>query len=755
MSVKQTFWQLLDSYDVEIPIIQRDYAQGRSDAKATQIRQGFVQSLYEMVTNPAVSTDLDFIYGSVKNDVLVLLDGQQRLTTLFLLHWYVSTGTQALEAREKLAKFRYETRVSSREFIGSLLTFSDDFDLLAIEGSLSEKIKDAHWFFSIWGNDPTVQSMLTMLDEIHRVFRPALDESEALWGKLVCNENPPVTFHFLNMDDFSLTDELYIKMNARGRALTEFENFKAWLQGYSEKIESEEIPKHFWHAMDKEWTDVFWQQRESGMFEIDDIYLRFFKSVALANVAKALPLPSKKLSGKDDALVNLLRNGSYVAVQHYVENDSFTAETLTQLASFLDFMHKLQTLTGCEGESDLKLLCRELFNDVLKKKGQLEQVRFYAFYLYVALVDENEAWDVAKLTGLADWLAIALRLINNTSFDSSADYVRAIHSLNDLSDCFEGDILQNFAAKNAGSISFFNEQQRNEEIVKSNLIVNDSDWKSVLQNAESHGYFYGQVGFLLDSCIDPETGGYCRDTFISNANKASVLFSDSLIETNDLLLQRALLSIGDYTIPVGSNYSFCKSAKGNARDRNENWRRVFNDKKHRQKLLFELLSKLKEGEEEQGLIDIVTSTNTKDWRQYFIKYPEVIGSCKERQARFNYDSDVYLLKSLRMSGKHKGLMTYVLYLELLNNSNPELANLKSVMKYVSVSGDSLAPGIMFTPWQGGDLHIEYDEGFSLELLDSEDEELQLHPCKGIQIIRAMFPVIESIGTDDEEELKTA
>ncbi|XUP88632.1 hypothetical protein B6672_009185 [Campylobacter jejuni] len=31
---------------------------------------------------------LDFIYGSVKNDVFLPLDGQQRLTTIFLLYWY-------------------------------------------------------------------------------------------------------------------------------------------------------------------------------------------------------------------------------------------------------------------------------------------------------------------------------------------------------------------------------------------------------------------------------------------------------------------------------------------------------------------------------------------------------------------------------------------------------------------------------------------------------------------------------------------
>ncbi|WP_156499762.1 DUF262 domain-containing protein, partial [Oleiphilus sp. HI0061] len=153
MSIKQTFWKLLDVYDVEIPIIQRDYAQGRDSDKAAEIRKGFVRHLFDMINDTSRSEDLDFIYGSVRDDSLILLDGQQRLTTLFLLHWYLSTGASQVEcANKKLSRFRYETRVSSREFLQSLLKNSTDLDLFTIEGKLSDKIKDAHWFFSVWNN---------------------------------------------------------------------------------------------------------------------------------------------------------------------------------------------------------------------------------------------------------------------------------------------------------------------------------------------------------------------------------------------------------------------------------------------------------------------------------------------------------------------------------------------------------------------------------------------------------------------------
>jgi hypothetical protein len=55
----------------------------------------------------------------------------------------------------------------------------------------------------------------------------------------------------LRMDDFALTDELYIKMNARGVQLTEFENFKAWLQGYTEDEIDAQVRKDFFSKLDR------------------------------------------------------------------------------------------------------------------------------------------------------------------------------------------------------------------------------------------------------------------------------------------------------------------------------------------------------------------------------------------------------------------------------------------------------------------------------------------------------------------------
>ena len=55
-----SFWQLLTKISIEIPIIQRDYAQGRENQQ--KIRDKFLTALYGALTEKPV--ELDFVYGS-------------------------------------------------------------------------------------------------------------------------------------------------------------------------------------------------------------------------------------------------------------------------------------------------------------------------------------------------------------------------------------------------------------------------------------------------------------------------------------------------------------------------------------------------------------------------------------------------------------------------------------------------------------------------------------------------------------------
>ena len=250
---------------IEIPIIQRDYAQGRLDPEINRIRKRFLVSLHQaIVANPIT---LDFVYGDINdNGVMTPLDGQQRLTALFLLHWYAAKK-ENIDTSDYLFldNFSYETRYSARDFCSFLIKFNPTF-----LKNLSEEIIDQAWFPLDWKKDPTVSSMLVMLDAIQDEFK----ETQGIWARL---KDKAITFYFLPIKDMGLTDELYIKMNSRGKPLTQFEHFKAELERKLKEVD-EHTSQRVIKKIDRDWTDMLWRYRGADNV-IDDAFLRYFRFI--------------------------------------------------------------------------------------------------------------------------------------------------------------------------------------------------------------------------------------------------------------------------------------------------------------------------------------------------------------------------------------------------------------------------------------------------------------------------------------------
>ncbi|MDR1479637.1 MAG: DUF262 domain-containing protein, partial [Planctomycetaceae bacterium] len=258
---------------IEIPKIQRDYAQGRKEGYA--IRDRFLEVIFSTldIASDARAREselcMDFVYGSTAGGVFVPLDGQQRLTTLFLLYWYI--GSRELQGMEKdmlmylLSRFTYETRISSRQFCKNLVT--GDMTCLTFKDVPGKEIRDSSWFYRSYDQDPTIKSMLTMLDSIHAKYGKT--SNKPLYQRL-----EKLKFYILPLDGFGLSDELYVNMNARGKPLTDAENFKAdltnWMKSddnpykneYHRKVmlDGREMDYYlaFAQKMDANWTSFFW-----------------------------------------------------------------------------------------------------------------------------------------------------------------------------------------------------------------------------------------------------------------------------------------------------------------------------------------------------------------------------------------------------------------------------------------------------------------------------------------------------------------
>ena len=96
-----TLTKLLNQYEIEIPAIQRDYAFGRRGEWAK--RNNFIESIQIAIENNE-KLHLDFIYGkNDENKRFILLDGQQRITTLWLVAVYFHKVFELLGKKEGIA----------------------------------------------------------------------------------------------------------------------------------------------------------------------------------------------------------------------------------------------------------------------------------------------------------------------------------------------------------------------------------------------------------------------------------------------------------------------------------------------------------------------------------------------------------------------------------------------------------------------------------------------------------------------------
>lgn len=313
---KISFWELITSTTIKkicIPAIQRDYALGRHDKSIN--RNNFLAVLKKAVCTDEV-LPLDFVYGVDNDTMFIPLDGQQRLTTLWLLHWYVAYKAGLLDSsdiKKTLMKFNYETRSSSSNFCKSLCNLPPN----TLNSPLREWITQQTWFYHQYRQDPTITGMLNMIagqetndnneeilaDGLEIIFKDGECDYGAIWERLTTTKCIQFNKLYVNLDD---SDELYVKMNARGKQLTDFENFKTELVHHvkNSDILGETEALDFAAKLDVQWTDIFWPNRwkeaQTGDISIDEIYFtflnRFVRLECIRKQGDKSPL-TKKISG--------------------------------------------------------------------------------------------------------------------------------------------------------------------------------------------------------------------------------------------------------------------------------------------------------------------------------------------------------------------------------------------------------------------------------------------------------------------------
>lgn len=470
-----TFPKLLDQYDkILVPMIQRDYAQGRTDKKATDVRNNLLTDIFS-----GNEVHFDLVFGSKEGrsidgkemNCFIPIDGQQRLTTLFLLHLY---GQKAGKTNTELnlSKFSYDTRRAASDFCKSIT--SEEW-AISNDENVSDVIKDSSWFMNYWEKDPTVEGMLNMLDAIHEKCREITDYP---------NLNK-VTFFFFDLESNGLNENLYLKMNSRGKPLTAFENLKAEMEKIlPENVEFEDkcfpncdaSPKDSFKAkwkyfMDRNWTEAFWDKEhpENNDESITKFIVRFLAGywAAYGTDEEQMANDLKSLNSKD-IYADFI---PFEPVKKVLEKEN----AFSSLAYALTTVPKIDPYWT---------------NDTIKVSDKSEY-KFLAIVFTHILFDSDEsakrfAWNMSE-----NYV---------TGYDTFAAYCKRAKEIHDK---FSPDKNYSFYKMLSDNGIANPSDQLKEEIAKAKQILNGGQrtdgktWEEIIIEAERYAFFKGAIRFLF------------------------------------------------------------------------------------------------------------------------------------------------------------------------------------------------------------------------------------------------------------------
>jgi len=707
--------KVLTQYNIKVPIIQRDYAQGREEKKVLEIRDSFLNAISDRLIEDK-KLHLDFVYGSIKEEVFKPLDGQQRLTTLFLLYWYF--GKKENINIKFLEQFTYETRASSREFCQKLV--KNDFDFSS--ENLIDNIKDSTWFLAFWKNDPTIKSMLIMIESIHQKFK-----NNNLFDKL---QN--ITFEFFELEKFGLDDDLYIKMNARGKPLTEFENFKAKFEQFLEE-KNKELKKEFETKIDNQWTDFFWKYKDKN-YLIDRAFMNYFYYISEM-------LYNKKTS--DSKALNEIGFKTISYIYSDTTNIKFLFKSLDNLENIKDSFNSLFSSNSYE-RGKVTLFEKDInFLEYVIEKGYNDrsfgvQKKLILFLVIYYVVDNNISDDFKDL----------IRVVRNFIERSRSLQKQHLHytatpnykDLHRLLKLFTQNINKNIYQELENNTNNWQDKEFKQEIEKAKLISQDIKFKDIVFKLEDYRYLKGDIRNFLNNDI-------------KNMNIYAKYIEDIFDKQDDSLVIRAMITIGD-----------CRFSKGGTRrsnnryflGKNEYWEIFltnpnFDESFSLKKFIEEYANN---HEDLQKMIDnFLLSKKEKDWQYYFVKYQDMLKidiklSVDNNFFAWNNDFDIEKMGGLHLGAFH--INPYIKTVALKTNNDYAIYTKGEEKSYLTIenyidkfSSEDINWTIKFSKNMKNIIKEDLIEKFSLEDVKS-DFLLSVNDEDRIEVAVSFIKYIESL-----------
>lgn len=513
------FKKLINDYIIYVPEFQRNYLQGDDSNESIKYKRNrLLDDIFDCIKSQSKSINLGFIYGRVeksyKGKLFYPYDGQQRLTTLYFLYLLIYFKFKIYDEIDSIKKkLSYQTRISTNRFIESFLSWILDSkekdnvynDFWNKDGKdLKGFIMSQDWFMMTeWNYDVSIINMLSIIVEISRRIKENLGDKTEIVNFIDKDENNPFQFDFIYVDDISKSDDLYIKINARGKALSPFENLKSDIDEYWNNGDKTKL--------DAEWTEYVWNQLDENDKNKEKSFDNSFYNL-LSNIFYLQYLIGLGQNNINDKILIEIENKYKKGIvdKEWITPKLCCDSPYQMISSFLDAMTgSFKSIKDKQIES----VNRKIFGlgDYQNNNGQnkIERADLFEIFVYYysvsKLFTENDMEFTDKRNLLNEIETVTNRIIENQRpyLDSPTDLVKALKSVK---------VLIDSSIKSHGVYKFFlsidndkkesirnglMKEQVEEEILKAKLIDKDSRYVALFNKGYSELKNKGQLGFIF------------------------------------------------------------------------------------------------------------------------------------------------------------------------------------------------------------------------------------------------------------------
>ena len=565
--------------------------------------------------------NLGLLYGyEAPANHIQLCDGQQRITTLFLLIGMLNRKTEDNVFRKYLISdyeylqddkepyLQYSIRESSLYFLSDLVCH------LFIKGKEDsyfvancEDIEKSSWFFNDYKYDPSVQSMIRALFIIDHILK----EKDKVWcrdfGSFIATK---LTFMYYDMENRKNGEETFVVINTTGEPLSSTQNLKPLVLKERINENNEEMPKQ-WEEMET-W---FWKKRltENGNDTADAGFNEFLRWVTM-------------LKSDKDELKRILSEGTYTFPQKSISFVEIYSYWVIVKFLFESWEHH-EVLNGSF------LSPKEI--ETKDSNGNRRKVRMIGqidCFQLLPLIAYCKKWNISDKDS-RNLLRLYQFLHNLTRIDNVSKAVNEI--VQDAIFIAENceDIICMLDCKDKVSQTIATK----EEILKLEILRSHPEDRDIIEerfwNAQnrkdhpSHHIWDGQILPLIE--WSSENNAFVLSRFINYLDVIDKTF-EGQCDSNIDDVRRALLTrdLTNYPIKKGSNSSFCWDWK--------DWTILINENKDAFKRFFDdILQSVTINQMIEGF------DQSKNWAE-FVHKAYLLKYCNEKNIRKD-DKEGWLL----------------------------------------------------------------------------------------------------------------